>query len=1320
MAIDVEQYQQTSYFGFTCTLQVATEEHGTFLVDACEPGVREALQQDLNGLTSDPSVLKILHGGKDDAVWLQRDFGAHLVNAIDTQIMAKELALPLNLKDLMMSVFEVELDKESQQEDWTQRPLPVQMAYYAAADAHYLLPLTAELWSRVCTASAAARVQRLSTALWQKSLWQPRSITRANPWSKDGNFKNAIREFFPGGTIAEYPVVEAQLKQLYMWRDQEARKRDDGVNNICGKRTLIKRAIEECGLESLPLKQPAPPTKHAGPLKNGSGCGAQQSPLVQTQQKQVRPTQLESCHLVSPELELEPELQPESQPESQLQPELQPKLEPEPELSHLLLADQSPPTAQIPEELRSQDYKGSHVLIVSCDQKKKAVVVVRDEKQDRKVRKAEAASAASGAAIKDIVVKNSWSLVGAKKDNSDGGNPWSTALRAARAKVGLDLTNTEAFRPMAVAYRPDAHSFLFFVVANACVTLHNGLDTCASDWLDITAKTRGAAADYIMRTTLREFQRCVEQVDRSVFAMAAPNVIPQHTPPTRDHASASSDVAQAQQRGLASWQETTGLECSERGFATKAVDVFNPSANKRWAALGDRVIEWAVRWHLCCQAATSGASFVACARCSERMKLLRVGIDITSSTIDASSGCPYCSKAQYTTNRALAGITQRWLKPALGTFQRGRWSPSRDEELSEHRMGTACEAVIGLAAHQFGIREAAKLYGRVADCLPLPITDADNDPSPARQDYSTLLPKQLASRFGTLADVSKSVATAAEWQRCVFLGEATTDLSVMRHHFDSSPHADVGDLHTLTRTNEYRSTKQTALARAAKAAGLGSWASDSVLNQFGSLGNSVAELDVNVTSASECWKAGVGTLVLDSGFELNDADQLIKVYLLESVEPEPEPEPEPGPPEPEPTAASGWGSMATGTAIVPTSGWGAMATPSASGGWGYIATAAAAASGGGWGSAVTDDSDVLDKESTTGDSTAIATASSSGWSGGSVLQHEHDTEEARNRKLHRQVSYYFSNQALMADGDRVMELINEDVAAGGLGFVPLAELMEFGQVKELLDNTLPPHEQTLSAALRDSALLEISPDGLAVRRNEPIPTQADYRAMQDFINDKASQVALSGSAVEMTLSELQLRCEKARLFRMAQKKLEKATVAALHADTIDQFTAARKMFGHSRHHLLGRERDLCLGAAEFLRDGPHSLVFEERHKRRQLLNACRINVAICDLDIIHSLNRLEPEPEPELQPEPQPTVGERLEMARSELQRSRLLEDEPKRSTSRDSTSSEQMYREAPKAVAKFVWALCALESDHLDRYARNDKSKTSLSLLAFFHSSSL
>ena len=39
--------------------------------------------------------------------------------------------------------------------------------------------------------------------------------------------------------------MEARLKTLYMWRDAEARMRDDGVNNVQHKRALIKRAIDE-------------------------------------------------------------------------------------------------------------------------------------------------------------------------------------------------------------------------------------------------------------------------------------------------------------------------------------------------------------------------------------------------------------------------------------------------------------------------------------------------------------------------------------------------------------------------------------------------------------------------------------------------------------------------------------------------------------------------------------------------------------------------------------------------------------------------------------------------------------------------------------------------------------------------------------------------------------------------------------------------------------------------------------------------------------------------------------------------------------------
>ena len=98
----------------------------------------------------------------------------------------------------------------------------------------------------------------------------------------------------------------------------------------------------------------------------------------------------------------------------------------------------------------------------------------------------------------------------------------------------------------------------------------------------------------------------------------------------------------------------------------------------------------------------------------------------------------------------------------------------------------------------------------------------------------------------------------AKWRRCVFLGEAAADLLVMMWHFDKQPHADEGDLHELTRVGECRSTKQAALARAAKSAGLEDWARNR--SQLESLGGAISHDDI---SSSECWKAAIGALVVD-------------------------------------------------------------------------------------------------------------------------------------------------------------------------------------------------------------------------------------------------------------------------------------------------------------------------------------------------------------------------------------------------------------------------------------------------------------------------
>jgi ribonuclease D len=53
-----------------------------FLIDCL------ALRQDLRLLKpvlSNPRICKVVHGGGNDVVWLQRDFGLFLVNCFDTE-----------------------------------------------------------------------------------------------------------------------------------------------------------------------------------------------------------------------------------------------------------------------------------------------------------------------------------------------------------------------------------------------------------------------------------------------------------------------------------------------------------------------------------------------------------------------------------------------------------------------------------------------------------------------------------------------------------------------------------------------------------------------------------------------------------------------------------------------------------------------------------------------------------------------------------------------------------------------------------------------------------------------------------------------------------------------------------------------------------------------------------------------------------------------------------------------------------------------------------------------------------------------------------
>lgn len=136
IAIDLEAHSLRSFQGFTCLLQISSRTRD-FLVDAL--ALRPYLRS-LNRVTTNPSILKVLHGCDSDVLWLQRDFNVYLVNVFDTGQAARVLAYPsFGLAYLLQTFANVTAQKQFQMADWRQRPIPQALLKYAREDTHYLL-----------------------------------------------------------------------------------------------------------------------------------------------------------------------------------------------------------------------------------------------------------------------------------------------------------------------------------------------------------------------------------------------------------------------------------------------------------------------------------------------------------------------------------------------------------------------------------------------------------------------------------------------------------------------------------------------------------------------------------------------------------------------------------------------------------------------------------------------------------------------------------------------------------------------------------------------------------------------------------------------------------------------------------------------------------------------------------------------------------------------------------------------------------------------------------------------------------------------------
>lgn len=221
IALDTESNSLYAYQEQVCLIQFSTSKED-YLID---PLALSSLGT-LAPVMADADIEKVLHGGEYDVMCLKRDFGFEFANLFDTHTACRTLGWKkTGLRDILARVFDVHVTKRYQRANWGARPLKPEMLDYARLDTHYLIPLRHRL------------AQDLKKAgRWEEALEGSERLTSADP--HDNGFDP---QGFWGIRYATKldPRAAAILRELYLYRDSQARSRDYPAFKIMGDKTLM-------------------------------------------------------------------------------------------------------------------------------------------------------------------------------------------------------------------------------------------------------------------------------------------------------------------------------------------------------------------------------------------------------------------------------------------------------------------------------------------------------------------------------------------------------------------------------------------------------------------------------------------------------------------------------------------------------------------------------------------------------------------------------------------------------------------------------------------------------------------------------------------------------------------------------------------------------------------------------------------------------------------------------------------------------------------------------------------------------------------------
>lgn len=228
IAVDTESDSLYSYFEKTCLVQISTRAVD-YLVDPLALSNAGEAMSILAPVFASPVIEKVFHAAEYDLLCLKRDYHFQFAKIFDTMIAARILGWKnVGLGNVLREKFGVTLNKKMQRADWGSRPLTPEQIAYAREDTHYLLAL------RDLQMVELEQAGRLEEAREEFA-----RLTQVEP---------TLRRFDPdaywhiSGARHLDPVGLGILRELYRWRDSQARHADRPPFRILSDATLLRIA----------------------------------------------------------------------------------------------------------------------------------------------------------------------------------------------------------------------------------------------------------------------------------------------------------------------------------------------------------------------------------------------------------------------------------------------------------------------------------------------------------------------------------------------------------------------------------------------------------------------------------------------------------------------------------------------------------------------------------------------------------------------------------------------------------------------------------------------------------------------------------------------------------------------------------------------------------------------------------------------------------------------------------------------------------------------------------------------------------------------